>query len=39
MYYFLRSDESQKVVNLLDNSEENSVAADTVVAPKVENGQ
>ena len=33
------TDESQKVVNILDNSEENPVAAEIVVAPKVENGQ
>ena len=32
-------DESQKDVNLPDNSEENLVAAEVVVAPTVENGQ
>ena len=41
-FYFLggvSTDESQKDVNLPDNSEENVVAADVVVAPKVENCQ
>ena len=40
--YFLGGvsiDESQKDVNLPDNSEENLVAAEVVVAPTVENGQ
>ena len=32
-------DESQKDVNLPDNSEENLAAAEVVVAPTVENGQ
>ena len=32
-------DKSQKNVNLPDNSEENLVAAEVVVAPTVENGQ
>ena len=32
-------DKSQKDVNLPDNSEENLVAADIVVAPTLENGQ
>ena len=35
----MSTDESQKDVNLPDNSEENVVAADVVVAPKVENCQ
>ena len=41
-FYFLggvSTDESQKDVNLPDNSEENLAAAEVVVAPTVENGQ
>ena len=41
-FYFLggaSTDESQKDVNLPDNSEGNPVAAEVIVAPTVENGQ